>query len=88
MGQLAISVDRRRQIDHIHSLLPTSLLFNIYMKPLGEVIHQFRVWYYLYGDDTHLYIPILCCTSEAFEVHAQCEGCLCLDGEKETLAHS
>lgn len=65
------------EIDHIHGPSPTPLLFNIYMKPLDEVIHHFLVWYYQYGDDIHLYIPILHCGNEAIEVQAQCGGCLC-----------
>uniref|UniRef100_A0A8C6VDI7 Calponin-homology (CH) domain-containing protein n=1 Tax=Naja naja TaxID=35670 RepID=A0A8C6VDI7_NAJNA len=33
------------------------LLFNIYMKLLGEIIRGFRVRYHQYADDTQLFIP-------------------------------
>lgn len=35
------------------------LLFNSYMKPVGEIIHLQRTRYHQYADDTQLCISIL-----------------------------
>lgn len=41
------------------------ILFNIYLKALDEVIHQFEVQYHHYADGTQLYISILSDIGEA-----------------------
>lgn len=38
------------------------------MKPQGKDIHQFRVCYHQYADDTHLYMLILKCATAAVDV--------------------
>ncbi|XP_058048302.1 uncharacterized protein LOC131202851 [Ahaetulla prasina] len=48
------------------------LLFNIYMKPLGEIIHGFGVRCHLYTDETQLYISTPNHPSEAVEVMSRC----------------
>lgn len=34
------------------------MLCNTYMKPLGKVIREFRLWYHPYVDDVHLYLTM------------------------------
>ncbi|KAF7239551.1 Ceramide synthase 3 [Varanus komodoensis] len=48
------------------------LLFNIYMKPLGEVIRRFRLWSHQYADDTQLYLSLLTNPAEAVAVLNRC----------------
>ena len=48
------------------------LLFNINMKPLGEIIHCHGMRYHLYADDTQLYISILGDISEAVATLSKC----------------
>uniref|UniRef100_A0A8C6VP90 Reverse transcriptase domain-containing protein n=1 Tax=Naja naja TaxID=35670 RepID=A0A8C6VP90_NAJNA len=48
------------------------LLFNIYMKPLGEIIRGFGVKYHQYADDTQLYISTPGRISDALSVMSRC----------------
>uniref|UniRef100_A0A803SYC2 Reverse transcriptase domain-containing protein n=1 Tax=Anolis carolinensis TaxID=28377 RepID=A0A803SYC2_ANOCA len=48
------------------------LLFNIYMKPLGEVIRSFGVRCHLYADDTQLYYSFPPNSKEAPQILDQC----------------
>uniref|UniRef100_A0A8C6XR48 Reverse transcriptase domain-containing protein n=1 Tax=Naja naja TaxID=35670 RepID=A0A8C6XR48_NAJNA len=48
------------------------LLFNIYMKPLGEIIRGFGVRYHQYADDTQLYISTPNQISDALSVMTRC----------------
>uniref|UniRef100_A0A8C6XGP5 Reverse transcriptase domain-containing protein n=1 Tax=Naja naja TaxID=35670 RepID=A0A8C6XGP5_NAJNA len=48
------------------------LLFNIYMKPLGEIIRGFGVRYHQYADDTQLYISTPGQISDALSVMSRC----------------
>uniref|UniRef100_A0A8C6Y7A4 Reverse transcriptase domain-containing protein n=1 Tax=Naja naja TaxID=35670 RepID=A0A8C6Y7A4_NAJNA len=48
------------------------LLFNIYMKPLGEIIHGFGVRYHQYADDTQLFICTPNQISDALSVMSRC----------------
>lgn len=47
------------------------LLFTIYMKPLGEVICQFRFWYQQYAGDIHLYPSAVDQPDKAAEILSQ-----------------
>ncbi|KAF7245360.1 RNA-directed DNA polymerase from mobile element jockey [Varanus komodoensis] len=48
------------------------LLFNIYMKPLGEVIRRCGLWNHQYADDTQLYLSFSTNPGEAVAVLNQC----------------
>uniref|UniRef100_A0A8C7E7H9 Reverse transcriptase domain-containing protein n=1 Tax=Naja naja TaxID=35670 RepID=A0A8C7E7H9_NAJNA len=48
------------------------LLFNIYMKPLGEIIRGFGVRYHQYADDTQLFISTPNQLSDALAVMSRC----------------
>ena len=48
------------------------MLFNIYMKPLGEVIRGFGVRCHQYADDTQLYLSFPPDSEEAVEVLDRC----------------
>uniref|UniRef100_A0A803SUK8 Reverse transcriptase domain-containing protein n=1 Tax=Anolis carolinensis TaxID=28377 RepID=A0A803SUK8_ANOCA len=48
------------------------MLFNIYMKPLGEVIQSFGVRCHLYADDTQLYYSFPPNSKEAPRILDQC----------------
>uniref|UniRef100_A0A803TKZ4 Reverse transcriptase domain-containing protein n=1 Tax=Anolis carolinensis TaxID=28377 RepID=A0A803TKZ4_ANOCA len=48
------------------------MLFNIYMKPLGEVIRSFGVRCHLYADDTQLYYSFPPKSKEAPRILDQC----------------
>ncbi|KAF7234890.1 Vomeronasal type-2 receptor 26 [Varanus komodoensis] len=48
------------------------LLFNIYMKQLGEVIRRCGLWNHQYADDTQLYLSFSTNPSEAVAVLNQC----------------
>uniref|UniRef100_A0A803T068 Reverse transcriptase domain-containing protein n=1 Tax=Anolis carolinensis TaxID=28377 RepID=A0A803T068_ANOCA len=48
------------------------MLFNIYMKPLGEVIRSFGVRCHLYADDTQLYYSFPPNSKEAPRILDQC----------------
>uniref|UniRef100_A0A803TMD6 Reverse transcriptase domain-containing protein n=1 Tax=Anolis carolinensis TaxID=28377 RepID=A0A803TMD6_ANOCA len=48
------------------------MLFNIYMKPLGEVIRSFGVRCHLYADDTQLYYSFPPNSKEAPQILNQC----------------
>uniref|UniRef100_A0A8D2J9T3 Reverse transcriptase domain-containing protein n=1 Tax=Varanus komodoensis TaxID=61221 RepID=A0A8D2J9T3_VARKO len=48
------------------------LLFNIYMKPLGEVIRRFGLWDHQYADDTQLHLSFSTNPGEAVTVLNQC----------------
>uniref|UniRef100_A0A8C6VC15 Reverse transcriptase domain-containing protein n=1 Tax=Naja naja TaxID=35670 RepID=A0A8C6VC15_NAJNA len=48
------------------------ILFNIYMKPLGEIIRGFGVKYHQYADDTQLYISTPGHISDALSVMSRC----------------
>uniref|UniRef100_A0A803SRC4 Reverse transcriptase domain-containing protein n=1 Tax=Anolis carolinensis TaxID=28377 RepID=A0A803SRC4_ANOCA len=48
------------------------MLFNIYMKPLGEVIRSFGVGCHLYADDTQLYYSFPPNSKEAPQIPNQC----------------
>ena len=50
----------------------SSMLFNIYMKPLGAVIQSFGVCCHQYADDTQLYFSFSTSSGEAVEVLNQC----------------
>lgn len=47
-------------------------LFNIYMKHLGEVIHQFGAQCHHYTEVTQLYISGLSCAGETVDKLTQC----------------
>lgn len=60
------------------------LLFNIYMKVLGEVICHFEVQYHYYVDETQLCILIPKSLHNSVKVLGQCpEGCAGLNGEEQ-----
>ncbi|KAF7252305.1 hypothetical protein EYD10_02240, partial [Varanus komodoensis] len=48
------------------------LLFNIYMKPLGEVIQRCGLWNHQYADDTQLYLSFSTNPGEAVAVLNRC----------------
>ncbi|KAF7247451.1 B-cell linker protein [Varanus komodoensis] len=48
------------------------LLFNIYMKPLGEVIRRCALWNHQYADDTQLYLSFSTNPGEAVAVLNRC----------------
>ncbi|KAF7253219.1 hypothetical protein EYD10_00056 [Varanus komodoensis] len=48
------------------------LLFNIDMKPLGEVIRRFELWCHQYADDTQLYLSFTSTPGEVVAVLSQC----------------
>ncbi|KAF7238147.1 Sperm-associated antigen 17 [Varanus komodoensis] len=48
------------------------LLFNIYMKPLGEVIRRCGLWNHQYADDTQLYLSFSTNPGEAVAVLNWC----------------
>uniref|UniRef100_A0A8C6YD85 Reverse transcriptase domain-containing protein n=1 Tax=Naja naja TaxID=35670 RepID=A0A8C6YD85_NAJNA len=48
------------------------LLFNIYMKPLGEIIRGFGVSFHQYADDTQLYISTPNQIGDALSLMTQC----------------
>uniref|UniRef100_A0A8D2Q0S4 Reverse transcriptase domain-containing protein n=1 Tax=Varanus komodoensis TaxID=61221 RepID=A0A8D2Q0S4_VARKO len=48
------------------------LLFNIYMKPLGEVIRRCGLWNHRYADDTQLYLSFSTNPGEAVAVLNWC----------------
>uniref|UniRef100_A0A803TNR7 Reverse transcriptase domain-containing protein n=1 Tax=Anolis carolinensis TaxID=28377 RepID=A0A803TNR7_ANOCA len=48
------------------------MLFNIYMKPMREIIQSFRVRYHLYADDVQLCHSFPSVTKEAVQVLNQC----------------
>lgn len=48
------------------------LLFNIYMKPLDEVISWFRVRYHQYADSNQLYTSAPSCQNDATDILPEC----------------
>ncbi|KAF7238921.1 Short transient receptor potential channel 4-associated protein, partial [Varanus komodoensis] len=48
------------------------LLFNVYMKPLGEVIRRCWLWNHQYADDTQLYLSFSTNPGEAVAVLNRC----------------
>ena len=48
------------------------MLFNIYVKPLGEVLRGFGAKCHQYADDTQLYFPVTTESGEAVQVLDQC----------------
>lgn len=63
------------------------LLFNIYMKSLGEDIHQHGVQYYQHIDETQLHISTMGQPDAAGEVLSQCLEVLEeLDGGEQALS--
>uniref|UniRef100_A0A803TPZ2 Reverse transcriptase domain-containing protein n=1 Tax=Anolis carolinensis TaxID=28377 RepID=A0A803TPZ2_ANOCA len=48
------------------------LLFNNYMKPLGEIIQSFGVQCHLYADDVQLYHSFFSASKEAVQILNQC----------------
>ena len=58
----------------LQGLVLSPLLFNIYMKPLGEIIHHHRMRYHQYADDIQLYITIPGKVSDTVTALSQCLG--------------
>ncbi|KAF7237686.1 putative RNA-directed DNA polymerase from transposon BS, partial [Varanus komodoensis] len=50
----------------------SSMLINIYMKLLGEVIRRFGLWSHQYADDTQLYLSFTSAPGEVVAVLNQC----------------
>ncbi|KAF7247854.1 ATP-binding cassette sub-family A member 13 [Varanus komodoensis] len=55
-----------------HKDIIAEMSFNIYMKPLGEVIRRFGLWSHQYADDTQLYLSFTSNPGETVAVLNQC----------------
>ncbi len=48
------------------------VLFNLYMLPLGSILHRHGLSFHLYADDTQIYLPIKCDDKLAFKSILDC----------------
>ncbi len=56
------------------------VLFSVYMLSLGSILNKYGVYFHLYADDTHIYIPLKSDNKQALKLILDCldERKLCL----------
>lgn len=71
-GFISVSVNWGKRSCPWPLLVLSSLLFNIYMKPLDELIHHHGMRYHQYIEDSQLYISASGKFSNAVDALSQC----------------